>query len=542
MGGPAEASLIVNYPPTVSKSFGSSSFISGGSTTMTLSFTNLNAAAITTTANFDDVFPTSPGAMTLVNGTIVNSTCGFTPTDTAGNALGAGDTGIRVPSGSSIPEGGCYFTVSVTASVAGNYTSTTPTLQTSAGSGGPAAASVSVVAQPPLVSKTFSPATVGTGVTSTLIVTLANPNAAPVSLSALLTDTFPAGITTASAPNRSTTCYTGSGALAAVSGTASTMTLASGAIIPAGTPGNPGTCTIQADVVAPATGIFTNTMAQNALQTTAGNNATAATAVLTVPANTPPTVSKAFGTTAIGTGMTTTLTITLGNTDSGSATLSANLDDTLPANLIVATPNGLTGTCAPGSVIATPGSNLIRYASGATIPPGGCTMVVNVTSATAAAYTNTIAAGALQTNLGNSPGATSDTLTVVAPPSLTVVKSASPSPAVNPGQVVTYTVLVTNTGQGAATDVVLNDSLSPYVSWGIAGFTFTNGSPSSGLAIGTPEYSRTNGATWSYTPVTEGGGAPAGYDGNVTNWRIPMTGAMNANGANFTITYTVRVK
>jgi len=121
-----------------------------------------------------------------------------------------------------------------------------------------------------------------------------------------------------------------------------------------------------------------------------------------------------------------------------------------------------------------------------------------------------------------------------------VVKSASPSPSVNPGQVVTYTVLVTNTGAGAATNVVLTDNLSPYLSWGIAGFTFTPST--SGLTLGTPDFSQNNGASWGYAPVSGAGGAPAGYDATVTNWRIPMTGSMNANGANFTITYTERVK
>jgi hypothetical protein len=63
-----------------------------------------------------------------------------------------------------------------------------------------------------------------------------------------------------------------------------------------------------------------------------------------------------------------------------------------------------------------------------------------------------------------------------------------------------------------------------------------------GLTLCAPVYSNTNGTTWVYTPVSGGGGAPAGYDGNVTNWQIPMTGMMNANGANFTINYKVRVK
>jgi uncharacterized repeat protein (TIGR01451 family) len=131
---------------------------------------------------------------------------------------------------------------------------------------------------------------------------------------------------------------------------------------------------------------------------------------------------------------------------------------------------------------------------------------------------------------------------------LTVVKWSSPSPSVNPGQVVTYTIVFTNTAAGKATSVIVIDSWSPYVQWGLnsygagVAFQFTDGSPASGLSLGTPVYSNNNGTTWVYTPVSGGGGAPAGYDGNVTNWQIPMTGTMNANGANFTINYKVRVK
>ncbi|MGD0844571.1 MAG: hypothetical protein ABSA06_09425 [Geobacteraceae bacterium] len=158
-------------------------------------------------------------------------------------------------------------------------------------------------------------------------------------------------------------------------------------------------------------------------------------------------------------------------------------------------------------------------------PTGNWSISVTATEGTEATVSNTAYA----------------TMPVTIPlPSLTVVKSASPSPSVNPGQVVTYTVLVTNTGAGAATNVVLTDNLSPYLSWGIAGFTFTPST--SGLTLGTPDFSQNNGASWGYAPVSGAGGAPAGYDATVTNWRIPMTGSMNANGANFTITYTERVK
>jgi hypothetical protein len=37
------------------------------------------------------------------------------------------------------------------------------------------------------------------------------------------------------------------------------------------------------------------------------------------------------------------------------------------------------------------------------------------------------------------------------------------------------------------------------------------------------------------------GRASPGYDANVTNWMIPMTGTMNANAANFTINHQLRV-
>ncbi len=57
------------------------------------------------------------------------------------------------------------------------------------------------------------------------------------------------------------------------------------------------------------------------------------------------------------------------------------------------------------------------------------------------------------------------TMPVAIPPVLTVVKSASPGPSVNPGQVVTYTVIVTNTGAGTATNVVATDFVPTYTTY-----------------------------------------------------------------------------
>jgi trimeric autotransporter adhesin len=131
-------------------------------------------------------------------------------------------------------------------------------------------------------------------------------------------------------------------------------------------------------------------------------------------------------------------------------------------------------------------------------------------------------------------------------PLLSILKSANAANA-NPGQTILYTVQISNSGAGAGANVVLRDDLSPYAAFRLdsygAGvpFSFTDSAPASGLALGTPEYSTNNGATWGYTPVSGGGSAPAGYDGNITNWRIPMSGTIRSGGS-FTLNYQVIVR
>lgn len=137
-------------------------------------------------------------------------------------------------------------------------------------------------------------------------------------------------------------------------------------------------------------------------------------------------------------------------------------------------------------------------------------------------------------------------------PKLLVTRSAD-SPNAAPGQLVTYTSLMSNSA-GNALSVVVSDTLSPYLALGLnsygAGvpFQMTEGSTPSGLTLGAPVYSRDNGATWNYLPLSGGGGAPAGYDANVTNWRIPMNGTMNAwaGGSSpypsFSVTYKAQVR
>jgi hypothetical protein len=128
----------------------------------------------------------------------------------------------------------------------------------------------------------------------------------------------------------------------------------------------------------------------------------------------PPGVAKSFSPAQIPAGATTTLTITLGNqSQPGAATLIADLTDTLPSGMLVAaTPNAST-TCSGGSLTALAGSGTVILGSGAHIPGSSlCTVKVDVTAANAGTYTNTIAASALQTDLGNSVASASANLQV----------------------------------------------------------------------------------------------------------------------------------
>jgi uncharacterized repeat protein (TIGR01451 family) len=59
-------------------------------------------------------------------------------------------------------------------------------------------------------------------------------------------------------------------------------------------------------------------------------------------------------------------------------------------------------------------------------------------------------------------------------PLLTVVKSASPSPSANPGGVVTYTIVVTNTGGSSTTSAIVTDFVPTYTTY-VANSTRLNG-------------------------------------------------------------------
>ena len=130
-------------------------------------------------------------------------------------------------------------------------------------------------------------------------------------------------------------------------------------------------------------------------------------------------------------------------------------------------------------------------------------------------------------------------LTVVRP-SLTLIRSRSPSGNVAPGAELIYTVDLTNVGTEAAANVVDVETLDPNLD-------FKVGSESHTLPIGystTVDYSSDGGASWVYPPSSGGCGAPNGHDACVTHirWTLLSPLGLLATDNSLRFQFTTRVQ
>ena len=246
--------------------------------------------------------------------------------------------------------------------------------------------------------------------------------------------------------------------------------------------------------------------------TTACDTATVAITVLPAP-----TITKSYSLTSIPADSTTTstLTLTLGNTGSTAQTLTSALNDNIGANLTITSVSG--GTCAAASTSFS--GTTVTYASGATIPAGGCTILVTVKSGTSGSYPNTIAAGALVTNAGSNAAATSATLTVTPAADLSISKTG-PSTATS-GTQITYVLTLSNAGPNAANGATFSDNVNNT----FTGVTASCLNPTGGVSGCVATVGSGNNVTGSVGTFPSGGSVqiqitgtiPAGATANLTN-------------------------
>jgi uncharacterized repeat protein (TIGR01451 family) len=418
-------------PPSITKAFGTASINIGQVTTLSFSITNPNVSQLTG-VSFTDSFP---------SGLVVATPNGLTGSCGGGSITATAGTSSTSLSGATLAAGGsCTFSVNVTATSAGAKNNVTQAVSNESGNrNSTATASIGVNApSPPSISKLFGATSINIGQSTTLSFTITNPNASQLT-GVGFTDAFPAGLVVATPSVVTGSC--GGGTIAAGAGNSSASL--SGATLAGG-----GSCTFSVNVSATTSGAKNNVT--GAVTSTEGGAGNTGTASLTVNAPLAPAIAKAFGATSINVGQSTTLTFTITNPNASQLT-GVGFTDTFPAGLLVATPNGLTGSCGGGSVAATAATGSASLSGGTIAANGSCTFSVNVTAASAGTKNNvTGAVTSIEGGTGNTANA-SITANLNST-STTLTSSLNPSA---PGQAVTFTATVhAASGTGMPTGTV----------------------------------------------------------------------------------------
>lgn len=128
-----------------------------------------------------------------------------------------------------------------------------------------------------------------------------------------------------------------------------------------------------------------------------------------------------------------------------------------------------------------------------------------------------------------------------AAPNITLTASVSPTGTVPPHTDLVYTITFNNVGGGSAFGFVINDPIPANTDFKLGSVTTSLGT--TGLTT-TIAYSNNGGSTWTYTPLSAAGGAPAGYDRNVTHVRWSFAATLSQTSPNNTgnVGLTTRIR
>ncbi len=234
--------------------------------------------------------------------------------------------------------------------------------------------------------------------------TVSNVGNGPTAAAITFTDTLPTSLTYSSASGTNWTC----GATSQIVTCTNPGPVAAGAT---------STFTLSVQIAANPPASITNTASVSVAGDTNSSN-DSATDIASI--GVAPIIAIAFGDSTIGLNASTSLTFTLSN-PGGVGFTGLAFSDTLPAGLVVATPNAITSTCA-GATTATAGSTSIALTGGTLTAGASCTVVVSVTATTTGVFNDSAPVTSTNGGAGNTSSAS---LTVIAP--FTLASSFNPS-------------------------------------------------------------------------------------------------------------------
>jgi uncharacterized repeat protein (TIGR01451 family) len=237
-------------------------------------------------------------------------------------------------------------------------------------------------------------------------------------------------------------------------------------------------------------------------------------------------------------------TLTARNNGPQSAAGTITVSDTLPAGLTYVSAAGTGWTCSnsSGTVTCTRAGPVT---SGTTLP--AITITVTVALTAAPSVTNTASVSSSTTfdpdSSDNSSTVTTNVLYLKLDKAYTLG-----GPAPTPGTDINYTVAFSNLGGAALQSIVLFDpnssttlKINDNADFKVGSVVNTLGSTGLTVAVA---YSNNNGASFTYTPASAAGGAPASYDRTVTHIRWTFTGSLSQTSPNNSgsVAFAVRIR
>lgn len=524
------ATLIVNGTPTITKAFTVDT--ATGNTTMTLTIVNNNAAGISG-SSFSDTFPsgmlvdTTPTLTNSCGGSVTGATSGSTSISSSGGAIAGASPAS------------CAISLRVRVNTGGVYTNQTTGVSFTGPFAGTGSLSNTATLIAPVMTKTFTPNTVGPNDISRMEIQITNPSGT-VALSGLaLSDSYPAGATNtgtfmfnAPTPNLSSTC---GGSVTATAGT-SALTLTGGALA-AGQ-----TCVIGVDVRANPASPDTYYNKTGTIRATQGVGGTGADALYIVNQ---PSITKSFLTSPVTLSAGTATSVMRIRIESNhTATLNGvavtDVFPTTPAQMVYlnTVSNGCGGTLTnqSGGALVSGTSSGIRLSAVTLAANAVCILDITVRVPAQGSYDNQTSGATSTTSGFTSPGPPSNVATLVANLATPTAAKSFSAPQFIVNGTVTLTITLTNPNTAAVTGVTFTDTYpGTMVNAGTPALTNTCGGSATGaagantlsLAAGTIPASSSCALTVAVTASTAG--ALTNSSGAITTGNAGAIAAVSAN-------------